>query len=294
MSPATSTLGVAALLVTLTWAGPAAASNHAGACTEDSSDGQTLRAGGKLVAARERFGACARDECPRVVRAYCARWFSELGEQTPSVVVVAQDSEGVDIVDARIAIDGNPPTRVDGLPTRLDPGSHTLEVSTSAGLRAESRILLAQGERERLVKVRLPPLLARPAKAPTARIAPALAAPTRREGNGPPTGAWIAGGLGVAGLAAGTYFWISAHDQLTLLDRPPPQGCAPDCSAAQTAAGRRYLLLGEVSFGVGGAGLLTALAWGWIDATRVRTASAWRLDVRPVAGGAAAQLSATY
>ncbi len=264
-----------ALAATLAVAPRAQADDSVRACIAASTDGQTLRKQGKLLAARERMIACARDACPSIVRSHCARWLSEVDAAIPSVVVRAVDATGADAIGARLSIDGQA-GKLDGQPVRLDPGEHTISVEGERGARQEERVLLVEGEASRKVALRLPAASA-PERAGRSRVIPA--------------GAWILGGVGAAALGAATYFGVAASRQLSDLGAT----CSPRCTDAQTQPGRTDALLFDALLGTGAAAVAGALVWALaFPSTAAEAASAPRLYVQPVAGGALTALRVSY
>src|SRR5271163_1557459 len=72
------------------------------ACIAASEDAQQLKLDGKLTQARQRLFACARAECPAVVRQDCAQWIAQVNAELPTVVLGARDAEGRDLIEARV------------------------------------------------------------------------------------------------------------------------------------------------------------------------------------------------
>lgn len=245
------------------------------ACIAASTDGQTLRQQGKLLAAREQMIACARDACPGVVRSHCARWLKEVETAIPSVVVRAEDATGADAIGAHLTIDGHP-QRLDGQPVRLDPGPHTVTVQSDAGAgaRKEEHLLLLEGEASRRVIVRLPA---------TAPVAGAGASPGRTI----PLGAWILGGAGIVALGGATYFGLTAKSDLDGLQSP--SGCSPHCSDARTQPGRTDALVFDVLLGVGATAVAAAVFWAIAFPSLASHADdatpSVQVGVRPLPGG---------
>jgi hypothetical protein len=220
---------------------------------------------------------CARDECT-VVKAFCARWLTEIEQQIPSVVVRVVDSDGTDRTDAKATMDGRS-VKLDGKPTSLDPGEHLLVVEAPNAPRKEQKVLLVDREKSRLLNIQLP------SKKKGSSAAGA-------DSGGIPTGVWVLGGIGVAALGAGTYFGLTARSQLEHLKND----CSPNCTSEQTKPGRTDALLADVSFGVGAAAVVVAIVWAAFtpqEKTPQRTGHA-TLDVRPVAGGWIAGTSFSY
>ena len=267
----------------------AAAEDTVHACIAASTEGQTFRKEGKLLAARDRILLCARDVCPAIVRSHCAKWLTEVEDRIPSIVVHAQTAEGADLLDAELTIDGRP-SKLDGRPVSLDPGTHALRVSMPDGQRQDAQLLLVEGERARLVAIRFPP------RAPV-QVGPGggEVPPRANTSHGIPPGAWIVGGAGVLALGGATYFFVTAGSDLDTLNRT----CSPHCSDAQAQPGRIDALLGDVFLAggiaaVGGAVLWAALASGSSHSPAASSAPP-RLHLMPlVGGGALASLTATY
>lgn len=246
------------------------------ACIDQSTAAQGQRDAGKLLAARRSMIACARDECPTIVRAQCARWLAQLEPTVPSVVVRAQDADGADVMDARVLVDERP-VRLDGRPVPLDPGPHAVTAVRADGARAEERVLLVVGERARVVTVRFP------GGAPAPGTAVAGATTTSRR---VPAGAWLLGGLGVAMLGAGAYFLAAASDQLNHLKAT----CSPDCTSAATQPGRTDAALADTLLPAGGAAVATAVVWALVFPSVASDTSA-RLAVAPIARGAVSTIT---
>jgi hypothetical protein len=290
--PLATGVGIAALVALTTLAPSAHAEDEtrkpAGdlvrVCIAASTDGQTLRKQGKLLAARDEMIACARDACPSIVRSHCARWLAEVDAAIPSVVVRAVDAGGADMIGAHLSIDGRP-AKLDGQAVRLDPGPHTVAIESDRGAHKEERVLLAEGETSRVVTLRFSPSGAPVLKDPAA----ALESPPRARHA--PVGAWVLGGIGVLALGGATYFGLSANSDLNELKT----SCSPHCTDAATQPGRTDATLFYVSLGVGGAVLAGALVWALAFPSHTGT-TAWapRLQIRPIAGGALSALTISY
>ena len=162
---------------------------------------QNLRDERKLIAARRELLWCARDVCAEVVQRKCRAWLPEVVADTPSLVVLATGADGRDRFEARLSVDGDSVAeRLDGKAIDLDPGPHTVVVEGD-GQRTAERVVLAQGERNRVVRVRFPaPLQGAPPLPRARRISPlaytgfSLAAATLIAGS-------VAGGVTLARAA---------------------------------------------------------------------------------------------
>jgi hypothetical protein len=271
-------------LVAVTAASAAHAAGVKKECVEASTIGQTRRDEEKLLEAREKMLLCARDQCPSVVRSHCARWLTDIEAQIPSVVVRVLDADGSDRVDAKATMDGKP-LNLDGKPVMVDPGEHVIAVEAPDAPRKEQKVLLVDREKSRLLNIQLPSK-----KKADAAVVNASATPTpaRRI----PTGAWIVGGVGLAGLASAAYFGLAARKQLDVLKN----GCSPDCTDAQTKPGRTDAVIADVSLGVGLAGVVGALLWVAFAPPSGSAPQSGLSDftVRPVAGGWVTSASVVY
>jgi hypothetical protein len=144
-------------------------------CAADAESAQSLRQRKKLVEAQRLLVACADAACPTFVRSDCLRWLGEVEATMPTIVVRAS-RDGQDAVDGFVSVDGGPGTQF-GVAIALDPGPHTLRVKSSSG-EGELRVLVAEGEKNRVIVVTVAPV-ASPAPAAPSRSEPFY----RRSGN---------------------------------------------------------------------------------------------------------------
>ena len=210
-------------------------------CLSDSEAAQRLRNAGKLVLARERFLQCGREECPALVRQDCETSLEGVESALPSVIVVARDPLGRDLRNVRVAVDGAHLTQsLDGRSMPVDPGAHTFRCEAEGYRAVEQSILLREGEKQRIVEVRLAPL-------PQARA------------SGPPAAAYVLGGVAVACLAVGGYFGVRAlSDYQDMKDRC---GATQTCTTAEASSVRGHAIAADIAFGVA---LVTGAVSGWL------------------------------
>jgi hypothetical protein len=226
-------------------------------CLDATLQGQTFRDAHKLIEAREQFRACARQQCPAMVQQDCGGWLSEVEKALPSVVLTAKDAGGVDLVNVRVSVDGKPLlTGLDGQGVAVNPGPHTFVFDGPNGAHVERQALIKEGEKNQGVAVVLslsrpsppPPL---PTAPPEGASTPTAPAPTMQpqaseqpsSGGGWSRGtahtwAFVSGGLGIAGIGAGTVFglltlsaWSSAKSACG--------GNASQCTDASSAQSHR-------------------------------------------------------
>jgi hypothetical protein len=123
------------------------------ACAQAYEAAQVDRNAGRLKAAQEQLHVCVRDTCPEFVRTDCAQWLSEVMAELPSVTFAAVDSQGRDLIDVKVSVDGVVVAEsLDGRAVDLDPGQRQL-VFTYQGRKVEQTLLVRQGEKNRVVKV---------------------------------------------------------------------------------------------------------------------------------------------
>ncbi len=217
------------------------------ACGRAYVQGQHLRAEHKLLAAREALALCALDACPQAVRPDCASWLPEVVHEIPSIAVHAQDASGAGVAEVRVSIDGTlVADKLVGLPIELDPGAHTLRFEHSDSAPIELPIVAVQGEKLRPIDVRF----AAPATVP-APPSPEVLPPSRPV----PVATWVLGGAGVAAGVVSAVLWASAESEYSSLK----SSCAPSCNPSQADPARTKVIAGDVTVGVGGAALASAL-----------------------------------
>lgn len=255
--------------------GVARAQDNKASCVDAYEQGQRARKQRSLLQAKEAFLFCSSDSCPTPMHADCLGWLEEVDAAIPKGVFDVGSKDGAALADVMVSVDLGPARRLDALPIALDPGAHDF-VFTRAGYREHrERLLLAQGE----TMVRhfvLEPLPATPDSALPLAPPPV---PKAALDSGSPRAtmwpAWVAAGVGAAGMASFSYFGLRGRSADRALD-----SCSPNCSVEQTDAVRRDYLVANVSLGVGVAGLLGAGAWILLAPSATGGKSSATLDVQ--------------
>lgn len=215
-------------------------------CLRAAESSQRLRADGKLGKAREVLIECSAATCPAAVRADCTRWLDEVAQAAPSIVVRAVDEAGKDVVEARVRVDGGPAGDVKGLPMSLDPGKHRVAVSAPGRVDAAEDVVLAQGEKERLVEIvlRSPGGPAPPGEGRT------LLSPL-------PIALFA---VGAVSAGVGAAFWVSGSGAHADLE----SGCArtSSCAHDDVVSARTRLIVGDVLVGVAVASITAGVIIG--------------------------------
>src|SRR5262249_19486390 len=204
--------------------------------------------------------ACAQDACPAELRKDCLRWVEEVNRDTPSLVVHAVGADACDLEQARVLVDGQlVAERLEGKPVLLDPGVHAVRVETTGAQPIEQRVVLSEGEKNRVVEFRFAPAgatchapIAPPTPPPTPPPLPPPKRPPPRGRPIPPL-VYVLGGVSALSLGIAGGFYISALSQKNTLD-----GCRPRCAVSDVDTMRRTYLVGDVLLGVGVVALATA------------------------------------
>jgi hypothetical protein len=244
------------------------------ACLWSYDQAQRLRDRGKLIETRERLLVCAQDVCPELARKDCERWLREVDASTPSVVVRARDPDGRDAVDVQVWVDGAPFLRnLDGRARSLDPGVHFLRYEMTGGKAIQERIVVVEGEKNRLLMVDF-----------ARDRGDATPAPVR--GPSRPAAAYLFAGIGVVGIAGFAYFASTGLSERSDLQRT----CYPGCSAEEVDRARSKLVIGDISLVVG---LASAGVATWLFVRPGPTTST-SFGIVPVTGGSMATVRGMF
>src|ERR1700690_576537 len=183
-------------------------------CLSANENSITLRSNHKLRQARDQALACAASSCPDEVRDTCQNRITELSAAIPTIVFLAKDSSGHDLVAVRVWMDGELlADRLDGAGLPIDPGPHTFTFEVAGQPAVELSLVIGEGHKDRHETVIL--------GAAAAPIASAMPSPIGLLPSGPPAMARtpsdgqrivgvVAGAVGVVGLGIGTVFGVLA------------------------------------------------------------------------------------
>jgi len=151
---------VSALAIAVFGASPAHADDVEG-CVKSAELGQSARRSDSLLSARGHLISCAREVCPALIRADCARWLDDVEARLPAASVRVTSDDGRDI-SAKVIIDGAGSSVPAGKSIRLDPGNHTFRAEAEGFETAEERAVLSQGERARVITLVMKAKVAQP------------------------------------------------------------------------------------------------------------------------------------
>ena len=278
-------LALAALALAVA-AGDARAADEKDACVRAVERAQLVRLDGKLREAREGFVTCARAVCPEAIRQDCTRWVTEVDASLPSVVFDAVWADGRDVTRMTVLLDGQALAGAErGRAVSLDPGEHTFRLEAPGAAPIEMRNVIREGEKNRILRVTFSPpapfegttpaapaAVSAPAPAPTPSPTPAPsglwqplshdAGPPTSTKKGPvPLGAFILGGVGLAGFGGFAYFALSGTGRLDSMR----SSCGHACTPSDVTSARNEILVGDI---LGYVGLAATAVAAWLTLSR--------------------------
>jgi hypothetical protein len=282
-------LAAAVLGVALSEArGARAADPMTAQCIASSEHGQELRSAERLHDARAQFVLCAAASCPGPIREDCARRLAEVVEATPTVVFEVKDAAGNDATGVRTTVDGQPVAVSAGAAIEVDPGEHAFAFEEGDRLATEERrLVLAEGVKGRRETVVLHETAAGLPRSEAARPAPT---PTSAEPprSAPPPLAWVAFGVGGAGLAVGVIAgFVAGGKHATLSGECDDSAgtCAPQY-AGDLDSFHALRTASTVGYVVGALGIVGGVTV-WLTAPRAHSATTTSLWVGPATAGIA-------
>jgi hypothetical protein len=279
-----ASIGLPVFFVLPTVCARAFAEDERSACATTAEQAQELRAAHRLKEARDKLVDCSRPSCPGIVSQDCSQWLAELNAIAPSLVIRASDSAGLAVTSVRVWIDGvkavDPPT---GEAIAVDPGTHQLHVEADTMLPVDQQITVSEGERNRLITVRLVAL-----RPPTPVVSPQPASRGSRIMTVLP---YALASVGVVALGGFTYFGIKGTSEADEL--AAGCGATKSCSESQVDPVRKHLLIADVSLGVS---LLSLGAATWVLAARhpAKPKKPAALQVGAVPGAGSIKLSVAF
>ncbi len=306
----------------LFWAPPANSAptpkkKEATACVAAYQQAQESRTSGKLRQADELLQSCVKESCGAAVAQQCRAALAQLELDIPSVIPVVTDRDGGHLIDVQVAVDGQALTSLlDGRGLTVDPGLRELTFSTDRGVFHTEKLMIVEGQRNRLISVasQLPPsgaalpLGAPPVAAPAAPAADAAQAPSpkvlpsaRRADpsdasmharSGRSVWPYIIGGAGVAAVGTSFLFAHWGREDNLLLDR-----CAPNCKQESVDHVGNMFIVADVTLGVGVLAL-GAATWLYLADSggdeKSPSEQAYSFDLRPTPSGGYASVRGAF
>jgi hypothetical protein len=264
--------------IALTAASEARATDEKQVCVRAVEHAQLVRLDGKLREAREGFMTCARAVCPGAIREDCTRWVTEVEASLPTVVIDAVWTDGRDVVGLTATLDGQPlPDAAGGRAVALDPGSHTFRFAAPGAAAVETRNVIREGEKNRVLHVAFTPVALTVLPTPTPRTGPMESPPPPPPAMWPlksaderppssrrrpvPASAFVVGGFALAGFGGFAYAGLAGIGQLNHLRAT----CAPSCDPSAVNSARQEILVGDI---LGYVALAAAGVATWLVLTR--------------------------
>jgi hypothetical protein len=178
-----------------------------------------------------------------------------LENSIPTTVFAISDPHGHDIIEAKV-LDQNGRVlaeRSDGRAVPLNPGIYAIAVAAPGYLPRSERVVVRESEKNRIVRVTLPPQAAEPAPA----------ASEKSDGWKPiPTGSWVLGGAALAsGIVAGVsgILYLSAKSEI---ENTRCSGGEAACESKRrdiAARGKTYTTIDQIAGPIAGASLIAAI-----------------------------------
>ena len=250
--------------------GKAAAPNKGGAkaaCLAAHEDATSLLTQKKPHAAHDKFVACARAECPTVVRKECGEQLAIVEKDAPTVALEARDEAGMDTTTVKVTMDGAAiADRLTGAAIDVEPGEHLFRFEREDGKAIEQKVLVVEGEKNRKVVADFATLVPKPP--PGGEAVPV----TPHEPKKVPVLAYVLGGVGVVGLGGFAFFAVTGKNA----EKALASSCNPNCSNDQLSPVKRDYLFADISLAVGIVSVVTAaiLAWPALTDSAPSSASA--------------------
>jgi len=230
-------------------------------CFNAAEKAQKLKNDKKLTAARQQVLTCARDTCPAIVKSDCVKWLTEIDTAMPTVVIRARDKDGHDLIDVKVYVDDQLLlSQLQGTSVPLDPGQHKLRYEGPNGQSGEETVLIAQGEKDRVLRVEM--------KAGAAGAGGGGGGGQGAGGGGEETGTktggpglvpWIIGGVGLASLIG--FGIMEIPIQTGASDLQNGCGKTKSCTQAQIDSVQSLYVPAGILMGVGFAGLAVGATW---------------------------------
>ena len=233
------------------------------ACAQAHAEAQRSIRATTLLRARDQLTTCSRDECMTAIRKDCVAWLGEVNAAIPSIVVEAKGADGKETFDVRVsASDVVIAEKLSIKAIEFDPGTYALRFE-HAGATVEKEIVLRPGKKNKTVEVSFEKSpIASTAPAPSGRERDASHAPAQQGTKSPVP--WILGGVGVALVGVGGFFWLSAEGSRSDLES---SNCAPNCDRGAVDDIKTQRLVGDILAIGGVVAIGAAVIWLVMDSS---------------------------
>jgi hypothetical protein len=189
-----------------------------------------------------------------------------------------------------VTLDGAPyAPGLDGKPIELDPGEHNFRFELAGALPIEKREFLEKGTGTRELH-----LLFEPAENSQQVVVGDVSSPESTSKTNLRTYAYVAGGVGAAGLIGFAVFGAMGKGKQSDLEKT----CSPACTPDEIDSVKSKFLIADISLGVGIVGLGTGVALFLLSqpskADPARDAKALKFDLKTSATSAFATVTGAF
>lgn len=261
---------------------------------------------GQVVAGTENLNRVVREElaanAPKAFKDAQTRARGVLNTALPKIAHLTVRVEPADATPQVTVAGVSMPPALIGVERPTDPGSHEVVVSAPGYLEQKSRVTLTEGGTQELsIRLQKDPaaVVAPPPEAAPTLVATSPAAPpsdTSHKKNN--TLAYVALGVGGAGLVVGGITGFLALGKKSDLDNCEGQRC-PSSEADKLDSAKSLATVSTVGFAVGfvgvGAGIVLLLSGGSNNNARLAAPKLARgVEVQPFFGGTSAGVNGTF
>jgi hypothetical protein len=239
----------------------ARADGAAAECVANAEQGQKLQGQGRLLEAKEKFLACGRDACPKVIRTDCTTFEGQVEAALPSIVFAVKDEKGNDLTQVSVIIDGVPALdQLSGTATPINPGSHTFFFRREGFSPIKATALVRAGEKNRVVNARWGgvPTVETGATGTTGNGTTGSSTPHETQHASRSPVGWVLLGLGAVLAGVGTYGLVAGLGETSTLK----SGCAMSlagCTSGQIDSAQTKLWVGDIATPLGGVAIAAGI-----------------------------------
>ncbi len=243
------------------------------ACLSSYEQTQSLRKAGKLHDAKKRALECASASCPGVLARDCQTWITEIDASMPTVIFDVRGPAGEEFSQVTVYLDDKKLVdHLDGKSIEVEPGTHKFRFEPNADKTTSKEVTAVIREGEKFRKIS--------ASFEDKNASKAFLRPT-------PPAVYVFGGIGLVGLAAGTFFALRGHSEKSDLD-----SCKPTCNPGDVNTMSRNYAIADIAFGVGvvsgAAAIYLYLTRPQVEAAPPSMGALRNFSVAPTQGGARA------
>lgn len=215
-----------------------------------------------LRAERRHLLICSASSCPTEIRKECMRRVEEVNAALPALVFEAKKGDGTDLTDVKVTMDGEVlADHLDGTALEVDPGKHTFVFETPGEDSITKELVVNEGVKDRRESIVF-------GSAPT--VGPVTPDDGAQASGGMPAQrvvALVAGGVGVAGLAAGGVFGVMAMQKKQEAEKVCPHDCPDQGGVDKWHTATTFGTVSTIAFAAGGA-LVAGAAVLWFTSPK--------------------------